>query len=244
MNIAYERLLNKLSMKNTRHIALKNSNDFVGVIEGKRKYYGGDQSWYYWQDDGNKGAVAIYSGCASVAVANVFAYIIQNHDKYQELEPYKSLNKADYLEFMRRIYDYVQPLKIFGKSFGVGSSSLMKKRLMKLADAYDLDFEINSAEKYNNFSYLVKFISSALEQDLPLMMLIGRNGKDMEVYYEDSRITKGEFMYHWITITELIVDYNAKEAILRCSTWGRSAYIRLKDFMKFEILRRGLLYIS
>ena len=147
-------------------------------------------------------------------------------------------------EFMKKIYEYIQPVQVFGKSFGLGSPYLMKRKLRKCALAHNINISINDTKKFRKFNYLVEFMNSALEKDIPVMMLIGYNGKNMEVYYEDGRITKGEFKYHWITITELIVDYEVEEAIIRCSTWGRSAYISLKDFMKFEPLCRGLLYIS
>ena len=244
MNTAYKALYDKLGMKNARHKKLKKSEDFIGVTENGRKYYGGDQNWYYWQEDKNKGDIAVYSGCGSVAAANAFAYMAENHDKYKNIKIYKSFQKSDYLEFMKKIYEYIQPVQIFGKSFGLGSPYLMKRKLRKCAKTYNLNISINDTKRFRKFNYLVDFINSALEQDIPVMMLIGYNGKNMEVYYEDGRVTMGEFMYHWVTITELIVDYEVEEAIIRCSTWGRSAYISLKDFMKFEPLCRGLLYIS
>ena len=244
LNTAYKVLYEKLGMKNTRYITLKQSDDFVGITENGRKYYGGDQNWYYWKEDKNKGEIAAYSGCGSVAAANVLAYLAENHDKYRDLKTYETLQKSDYLEFMKRIYEYIQPVQIFGKSFGLGSPYLMKRKLRKFAFAHNINLSVNDTKKFRKFTHSVDFISTALKQDLPVMMLIGHNGKNMEVYYEDGHVTRGEFMYHWITITELIVDNDAEEAIIRCSTWGRSAYISLKDFMKFEPLCRGLLYIS
>ena len=103
MNTAYKSLYDKLGMKNTRHIKLKKSDNFIEIIENGRKYYGGDQNWYYWEEDKNKGDIAVYSGCGSVAAANVFAYMSENHDRYRNIKNYKTFEKSDYLEFMKKI---------------------------------------------------------------------------------------------------------------------------------------------
>ncbi len=243
MNKACKVLANKLGMKNTRTTALKSSEDFVLITEDGTKFYGGDQNWYYWEEDKNKSAVAVYSGCASVAVANVFSYMSENNDKYKFAANKEKRTKTVYLKFMKLIYDFIKPLQIFGISLGVGSIFLMKRRLKKCANEYNIKFDMINAKKFSKFNYLIDFITTALEKDVPIMMLIGFNGKNMEVYYDNGNVTKGEFMYHWVTVTELIVDKDIEEAVLRCSTWGRSAYISLRDFMKFEPVCRGLLYI-
>jgi len=137
-------------------------------------------------------------------------------------------------------YVMLQMLRVHELTVAV---EMIQRRLKKYANAYNIKFDMINAKKFSKFNYLIDFITTALEKDVPIMMLIGFNGKNMEVYYDNGSVTKGEFMYHWVTVTELIVDKDIEEAVLRCSTWGRSAYISLRDFMKFEPVCRGLLYI-
>lgn len=226
-----------------KRFALSHSEEFVRIKDKDINYYGGNQNWFEWRDDEVKSFVATFSGCGSVAISNILAYLSKGYEKYKGLCTCISFEKEEYLNYMKDIYTYTKPFHMGRISFGIFSARMMRRRVKRLSKAYNTELDIVIAKKYDDFDYLCNYISETLKNDLPIAMLIGRNGKEMNIYYAASDIKKGEFMYHWVTITEIVIDEVDKEAYLRVSSWGRSAYISLREYMRFELIARSLFYI-
>ena len=71
---------------------LKKADEFVKILYGDEKYFGGNQFWYSTH-------VGKVSGCGPVAAANILAYLAQTYPEMTQLYKYNlsSINQDDYL---------------------------------------------------------------------------------------------------------------------------------------------------
>ena len=184
-------------------IALKNSDDFIRVIDGNRPYYGGSQDWI-------KEEINRKVGCSIITAANITAYLAKYH-KAKDLYGYEDMSKDNYIKHVEILDKYIPYDDRFGListiSFTKSIENYAKDKGVKLK-AYWISIE-ESLEK------IKEFIQEALKKNAPLALLMMRNSR-VQCYD-----------WHWMTITKLFK--NGESTLLHVSTWGEKKVIKLEE---------------
>lgn len=189
-------------------VKLKEYEDFVKILDGRRVYYGGDQEWF-------EDKVYRRVGCATVSAANIMAYL-SNKIEYSSLNKHKGFSKFDFINHMNELAKYIVP----DPSIGIISAlyfiekveSFSKSRLISLNSKW-----ISNVESFEN---ICTFIKEALNKDMPIAMLMYKNEK------------LKDYDWHWMTITKYY--RNNEHTYVKVSTWGECKIIRLEEFYKYS----------
>ncbi|WP_163192285.1 hypothetical protein [Clostridium thermarum] len=163
--------------------------------------YGGNQYWFpkkFHQ----------LSGCGPIAAANITAYLAINFDdKYMPLYPYKgNINKKEFLLHMIEVRKYVVPgwrgLTSVHK-FADNTLAYASEKGISLVPHILEDDTVNIMEA-------VQFISQALEQRLPVAILVLTHPiKELK-----------EYVWHWMTITHLKLNPADNKFYITTSSYG------------------------
>ncbi|MBU3128897.1 hypothetical protein [Clostridium tagluense] len=178
------------------------------IYDSKTSYYGGSQYWFPKK-------FHKLSGCGPVAAANITAYLAQIfEDKYHALYPYKGIaNKVDFTFHMIEIRKYVKP-GIFGltsvRKFSDSVLAFAKKRGVSLVP-HILD------DNSSTMQDAINFISKALSQKLPIAILVLKH----------PLVEFKEYTWHWMTITNLLLNSKDNIYYLSVSTYGERRDINL-----------------
>lgn len=188
--------------------ALNNSVDFLKIYDGKRPYYGGNQSWF-------KNQALRKAGCSIVAAANITAYIAKKL-KNQILYDYEDMSKENFLDHMESVAKFIHP----DVKKGVTSVSYFKNEVIKFAKDKGVTIQARMITTEDNFDNIRLFVEEGLSKDQPIALLMLEND-----------ILK-EFDWHWVTVTKLF-RYMDKSYV-DFSTWGERRIFTLEDFYKYS----------
>jgi hypothetical protein len=189
-------------------VALKNSEDFIKIMDGKIPYYGGDQKWF--NDN-----VYRRVGCSSVAAANITAYTAINKGK-ESLYCYEDMCKVNFTKHMKDVGKFLCP----DERIGMISTLNFMERVVDFAESRFVKIKPNWITTEFDFERIKDFIKEALKDNLPIALLMLKNRK-LE-----------EFSWHWMTVTKLFE--NEDKNYLHLSTWGEKRVIALEDFYKYS----------
>ena len=165
-------------------IGLKKPELLYITDEHGARFFGGNQYWY------PKGDFAPGGACGATTASNLIAYILRTRQKLKELQT--GTNKAEFIEFMKKVYRFFPP-SIIGLH-----SPFFLKGMAKLTKEYKLPIAAKALKvpilrKFRpSFAETAGFIRSALYADTPVAYLILSNGGVANLYN-----------WHWITIIEL-----------------------------------------
>lgn len=223
-------------------VSLKDSQDFVKIIDGKNAYYGGDQAWYGWPNDDEKTNIAINGGCGTVASANLVAYLASHYEKYKKLYSYSDFSKENYKKHMEDMFEYVTPKHINGLSLGVWPISVVVDGVEKFASDRGVELKAKLSHKIFNLENITKYIKEGLENDSPVAMLIGTNVlNNVTITNFDGSSWTQDMSLHWVTITELKI--KNKTTKVKVSTWGGWAELDLAEYLE-EWIYEGIIYFT
>ncbi|WP_143322417.1 N-acetylmuramoyl-L-alanine amidase family protein [Clostridium sp. HBUAS56010] len=225
-------------------IALSDSKRFVEITDGSKKYYGGNQAWYEWGNEG-KTNVAKMGGCGTVASANIVAYLAAHNSKYAALYAFSDYTIENFLLHMEEMFEYVTPHHIKSQPLGVWPISVMEDGVEKFASDKEIELHAVRREGYYNRENIINYITEGLEKDSPVAMLIGTSGSsDVTIIEPDgSKYPGNSFKLHWVTITELEIDELNKKTKVKVSSWGGWGEVDLDNYIKNEPLK-GLVYFE
>lgn len=193
---------------------LTRSKDFVPVVRGNEKYYGGHQEWLK-----HEGLSKFFRdrACVVTAFTNTFFYLFRkgpvDFDYY---------NKVQY-EFYKRL----RP-----KANGVPTAKSLLKRIDIINHALDLNLSYRLLEgnmiKKISLGQMISFINDGLAHDTPVI-LINWLSKNIDV-----------MSHHGICITEM--NEKAGKYQIVVSSWGRRHSFYLEDFYNQQRTYTGMIY--
>lgn len=163
--------------------------------------YGGSQYWFPKK-------LHQLSGCGPIAAANITAYLSQQFpEKYKRLYPYEgAINKTNFLEHMIEIRKFVVP-----GWRGLTSVKKFAESTMAFAEQKSITLIPHILEDDTiNLNEAVGFIAEALEQRLPIAILVLTHPlKEME-----------DYAWHWMTITHLAFNVEDGNFYIIASSYG------------------------
>lgn len=219
-------------------VSLKKENTFLRIVHGNEVYYGGDQDWF-------DTTVAKYSGCGTVAAADITAYLAGRQRGLQGLchvsGDISAIRKEDFLTHMCELYAWVKPWKVpfvsekhppwrgFGWGLGVWPPCRFACGVKRFARSRGIRLESVKISSSRSMTDLTGFIRDSLERDCPVAMLIGRRPR-----YERQLVERPDgfkwmqthFSMHWVVITMLTKQ--AGKVIVKVSTWGGYSWLDLE----------------
>lgn len=185
-------------------IEIKNSTNFISIKDECKVFYGGTQEWFI-----NNTLKKV--GCSVVAAANIIAYLAFKN-KNINLYDYKNANKEGFINLMNELVEYLNP----NEELGIISSLYFIEGVKKFAKSRGVNLTSNWITSEYDYDKIVDFVEKALNNDIPVVMLMLRNKK------------LKEFDWHWMTITKLS-EFGNKEYMC-VSSWGERRIISLEDF--------------
>lgn len=195
---------------------LTRSKDFVPVVRGNEKYYGGHQEWLK-----HEGLSKFFRdrACVVTAFTNTFFYLFRkgpvDFDYY---------NKVQY-EFYKRL----RP-----KANGVPTAKSLLKRIDIINHALDLNLSYRLLEgnmiKKISLGQMISFINDGLAHDTPVI-LINWLSKNIDV-----------MSHHGICITEMNEKAGKHQIVV--SSWGRCHSFYLEDFYNQQRTYTGMIYFT
>lgn len=225
-------------------VKLKDSMNFVKIRDGKDSYYGGNQSWYYWEGEEEKTNLAINGGCGTVASANIVAYLAKERSECAELYKYGDYTIENYTQHMKDMYEFVTPKHIGNMPLGVWPISMMENGVKLFAADRGISLSGIRNHKAFNKENVTNYIKEGLEKNSPVAMLIGTNKiENVTIHNFDGNSWTQGISLHWVTITELEIDEINNKVKVKVSTWGGWATLELDDFLE-EWIYAGVLYFE
>ena len=195
---------------------LTRSKDFVSVVRGSEKYYGGHQEWLK-----HEGLSKFFRdrACVVTAFTNTFFYLFRkgpvDFDYY---------NKVQY-EFYKRLRPKVN---------GVPTAKSLLKRIDIINHALDLNLSYRLLEgnmiKKISLGQMISFINDGLAHDTPVI-LINWLSKDIDV-----------MSHHGLCITEMNEKAGKHQIVV--SSWGRRHSFYLEDFYNQQRTYTGMIYFT
>lgn len=195
---------------------LTRSKDFVPVVRGNEKYYGGHQEWLK-----HEGLSKFFRdrACVVTAFTNTFFYLFRkgpvDFDYY---------NKVQY-EFYKRLRPKVN---------GVPTAKSLLKRIDIINHALDLNLSYRLLEgnmiKKISLCQMISFINDGLSHDTPVI-LINWLSKDIDV-----------MSHHGLCITEMNEKAGKHQIVV--SSWGRRHSFYLEDFYNQQRTYTGMIYFT
>lgn len=183
-------------------------SEFIKIYDGRKPYYGGNQSWF-------ENISLRKAGCSVVAAANITAYSALDRDN-KLLYDYDNMTKENFIKHMESIAKFIQPDEING----VTSVSYFNEKVIEFAESKGATIKPHKITIKSDFDEIKNFISTALNQNKPVAMLMLQN-----------EVLK-EFDWHWMTITRLFE--NMDKNYIDFSTWGERRIFTLENFYKYS----------
>lgn len=195
---------------------LTKSNDFVPVIKGNTKYYGGHQEWLKYM-----GLSKFFRdrSCVVTAFANTFFYLFKK-------------GPVDFDQYNRVQFEFYKRLR--PKANGVPTAKSLLKRIDIINHAFDLNLSYRMIEgrlvKRLSLVEMISFINEGLAKDTPVI-LINWLSRDIDV-----------MSHHGLCITEMNIKDGKHEIVV--SSWGRRHKFYLEDFYRQARTYTGLIYFT
>lgn len=195
---------------------LTRSKDFVPVVRGNEKYYGGHQEWLK-----HEGLSKFFRdrACVVTAFTNTFFYLFR-----KGTVDFDYYNKVQY-EFYKRL----RP-----KANGVPTAKSLLKRIDIINHALDLNLSYRLLEgnmiKKISLGQMISFINDGLAHDTPVI-LINWLSKNIDV-----------MSHHGICITEMNEKAGKHQIVV--SSWGRRHSFYLEDFYNQQRTYTGMIYFT
>lgn len=195
---------------------LTKSNEFVPVIRGYEKFYGGHQEWLKYL-----GLSKFFRdrSCVVTAFTNSFFYLYKKGPV-----DFETYNKTQY-EFYKRM----RP-----KANGVPTAKSLLRRIGIINHTLGLNLSYRILEgnliKRLSLGQMISFINEGLAKDSPVI-LINWLSRDIDI-----------MSHHGLCITEMNVKDGRHEVVV--SSWGRRHTFYLEDFYKQARTYTGLIYFS
>lgn len=142
--------------------------------------YGGNQYWY-------ESAYRANNGCGPVAACNVLYYMASTDSEYEELYPYSTLTRLNFISFMNDVYDYVSPAP-----FGETSLSDWARDVEDWASDYGVSLSSSPVSVRNSKTTCASYIKDGLRADKPVGSL------NLAAKFGSGQIEA----WHWVTITK------------------------------------------
>lgn len=223
---------------------LRDSERFVDITDGNRRYYGGNQAWFEWGGDRKKEIVARKAGCGVVAAANIAAYLAGSNPDYRGLYPYPGYTKEDYILHMKEMYEYIPPFHLGEIPLGVWPVERLARGMKRFSASRGVRIRPVWCRRIFNRRNMIRYIADGLNGDCPVAMLVGMGRlKKSAVTYYDGRVVMENMKLHWVTVTELKVNEAEKTATVKVSTWGGWAELDLDAYLD-EWIYEGILYFG
>ncbi|WP_160671454.1 hypothetical protein [Clostridium sp. C8-1-8] len=179
----------------------------LSIYDSETIHYGGNQYWF------PKKAHQL-SGCGPVAAANITAYLSKlAPDKFNNLYPYKDIiNKKDFVEHMIEVRKYVIP-----GMFGLTSVEQFSENVLSFSQSRGVSLVPHILDEQATMDNAIDFIYEALNLKLPIAILILKHPvKELE-----------DYTWHWMTITNLLINPNNNKHYISVSTYGEFHQIDL-----------------
>lgn len=195
---------------------LTRSNDFVPVMKGGTKYYGGHQEWLKYED---LSKFFRDRACVVTAFTNVFFYLFRkgpvDFDQYNKVQ----------FEFYKRM----RP-----KANGVPTAKALLRRIDIINHVLDLNLSYRMIEgritKRLSLGQMIDFIGDGLAKDSPVIF-INWLSRDIDV-----------MSHHGLCITEMNEKNGKHEVVV--SSWARRHKFYLEDFYRQKRTYTGLIYFE
>jgi hypothetical protein len=205
--------------------ALTQPELFTIKLDNGKTRRGGDQKWYStdWQRK---------AGCGPTTAATMLAYLALTRPELRGLYPSGSRDKADFVEFMEKVWGYVTPGRKGLNSvrmFTSGVSSFAEERQCVL-HTRELDIPRFRIAR-PSFSQCAAFLRTGLTADCPVAFLNFSHG---EVTHLDS--------WHWVPIIAM-EQRPSGQAICTILSDGREQLIDFRLWYHTSRLGGGLSYI-
>ena len=147
---------------------------------------GADQEWYSdrWQKR---------AGCGPTAASVIFGYVARTHPELAALCPRDVSRRADFLELMCKVWDYITPV-----FHGLNKPELMVDGMAAYGRSVGLElspalFTVPAARtKRLPYEDAAAFVAASLERHCPVAFLNLHNGLEKRLDW-----------WHWVTITSL-----------------------------------------
>lgn len=168
---------------------LKSIETFCIKDEKGNEYYGGNQKWFVGKDFVKDAA------CGATTCANILGYMSMHYEEYDAICNYDIHDKDDFTKFMKEIYPYVRPgfMGIMPGDFVRGGVEFAETKGISLTS--DLLTIPATNSKRPALEYMIKWISAAIEDDVPVAFLNLSSGR-----------VKNLDGYHWVTIVAIDLD--------------------------------------
>jgi hypothetical protein len=256
--------------KTDAHEKSISNTDYIPVIISDGSYsYGGNQGWFSndkWLSMDYK--IRNY-GCGTVAVSDLFLYWAIKNPSYNTKETELAINngrinKEDYLNYVRRMHK-----RYTRTSMWIG---VLGPKLASAINSYNKrhDIKYKASWKWRlSYEDMLEIINEMLENDIPVIFSVGPNTpnlwgkKKVNMYIaerddndnSDDNGNRENLNYlhqytgvktvsgHYMTITEIINDYEYGRTMLCVSSWGKKYYIDYDEY-RYYIDNYGGTYTS
>lgn len=201
-------------------IRLSHEADFVPVVNGSEKFYGGDQRWWA------SGSTKRTRGCGPVAAANITCYLDEQSSlRKTGLYNYTNLNKTYFLSHMNTLYEYCDPGLI-------GDFVLSEWISDVVAYASARNVSLSSVRSYSSYTYENEctLIKNGLRKDSPVATL-------------NLDKTWSTYGWHWMTITKYYRGSN-DDRFVAVSSWGKRYSINYDLVHAAMLVGGGLVYFT
>ena len=170
-------------------ISLNNIDAFIINDAEGTKYYGGNQKWFVGKDYAKEAA------CGATTCANILGYLSKRDEEYKGVCKFDTTSKDDFTEFMKAIYPFVKPglIGIMPADFIKGAKDYA--RTCGIEISRELMTVPAAKGKRPSYDYMVRWISAAIEDDLPVAFLNLSSGR-----------IKNLDGYHWVTVVAIDID--------------------------------------
>lgn len=218
----------------TETISLRNETEFVRITDEDESFYGGDQIWFHF-------TVGQYSGCGTVAAANITAYLAAEHASLRGLCAMPDLEKKSFQAHMIEIYNWVKPWKLpfvsenrpsyrsFGWGLGIWPPCRFARGVERYARSKEICLTDRRISSRRSMEELIAFIRDSLDRDCPVAMLIGKKPRyDRNPVIRPDGFTWRQlnFALHWVVITMLTI--SEESVMVKVSTWGGYSWLDLE----------------
>lgn len=192
---------------------------YLYIKDGENIYFGAHQEWYekMWQKR---------AGCGPTTATMLISYYQSKKNDSTDV----TKDKAEFLELMKEIWDYVTP-----GYRGVNSTSIFVRGCHEYAKKHEIEYEISylnvmpDKKLRPTTEEIADFILTALADDNPVAFLNLHNGEE-----------KNLDRWHWV----LLVSFDSKTGTALMYDQGVSKYINIYLWLKTTLFGGGFVTIS
>lgn len=191
----------------------------------EQNFFGGNQEWYHkkWNKD---------SGCGPTSAANITAYLALTREKCRKLYEGRSMEQSEFTAHMEKMFHYVTPGPMGVNSLDKYINGFMDYVKEKEVTLTPRVLSVDKATfKKRNVKELEEFVIAGLNSDCPLAFLNLSKGAETRL--------QG---WHWITITQAIIDED--DIIAIASDEGKKREFSLKLWYLTTKMHGGLIYFN